>query len=123
MTFTSFGCWPVCLIIFVIASFAFSASFSSFRLSIWLSVVSRVLSTSTCLFLARLRASVLAWDVGSCLLKASAYMGLVPFVFARFSSWFSILVVVVCISFIILLMSLLTFSSTDDSSLQVQSVA
>ena len=49
-------------------------------------------------------------------------MGFIPFMFAWFSSWFSILVVVVCISFIILLTSLLIFSRADDSSLQVQSI-
>src|SRR5882724_793179 len=122
ITFTSVWFGASVLLIFVIASFAFSTSLPWSRLSRWLAMVSGALSTRTCLFLAWLRASVPAWDVGNCLLRASAYVVPIPFVCFRLSSWFSVQVVAVWSSFTILSMSPLMLSIVVDRSLAAHSV-
>jgi len=76
---------PSGVVIFIMAMLAFSTKLPSMRSSRWLVGASGVLSTSICLLQVQLRARVPVCVVGSCLLRASVYVILVPVSVVPFS--------------------------------------
>src|SRR5882724_1386804 len=78
MTFTPMVGQPSCVVIFNMALLAFYTKLLSSRLSRRLVWASRDLSTRICLLRVWFHARVPACVVGSCLLRASAYVILAP---------------------------------------------